>query len=291
VIHGDVPGLVPGFELQAAEADDFESLLALRLRAMRESLTRIGRYDEQRARERLAAGFGPEQTRHIVVDGRRVGFVVLKRLSHGYRLEHLYIDPPQQRRGIGSAVLAGVCAQADRELLPVEVVALKGSAANRLYLRHGFVQIGEGPWDLDYLREPMTPSARVVRTLWAALQARDWRGARALLHDDLQVTWWASGERFAGADAFVLLNANYPEGWSVFLLELGHLQDGRVISLVRVDHPPQQFFATSLFRLDDERIAAIDEYWATLEPPPAWREPLPGRSRFDPAQDPRAQLA
>lgn len=279
-----------GFALHSVSAADFEPLLALRLRAMRDSLTRLGRYDEQRARERLAAGFAPEHTQHIVVEGQRVGFLVLKRLSHALRLDHLYIDPPAQRRGIGSAVLRWVCAQADAELLPVELVALKGSDANRFYLRHGFVEVGEGDWDIDYLREPTTPSARAVAALWAAFQAHDWARARALLLPDVQVTWWTSGERFDGADAFVEANRRYPEGWTLHLLELGHLQDGRVLSLVRVDHPPHSFFATSLYRVDDGRIAGIDEYWATLEPPPQWRESLPGRSMFDPKRDPRAPL-
>jgi ribosomal protein S18 acetylase RimI-like enzyme len=280
-----------GFALQDATAADFEPLLALRLRAMRDSLERLGRYDQARTRERLAAGFAPEHTQYIVVDGVRVGFVVVKRLSHALRLEHLVIDPAAQRRGIGSAVLRWVCAQADAELLPIELVALKGSDANRFYLRHGFVEVGEGEWDIDYLREPTTPSVRAVRSLWAAFQARDWRRARALLHDDLQATWWTSGERFAGADAFIEVQARYPEGWTVQLLELGHLQDGRVLSLVRVDHPPQRFFATSFFRVDDGRIAGVDEYWATYEPPPAWREALAGRSTFDPERDPRAHVA
>jgi threonine/homoserine/homoserine lactone efflux protein len=42
---------------------------------MRESLERIGRYDPVRARKRLAAGFDAQATHHIVVEGRRVGFV------------------------------------------------------------------------------------------------------------------------------------------------------------------------------------------------------------------------
>ena len=225
-----------------------------------------------------------------MVEGKRVGFLVLKRLSHALRLDHLYIDPPAQRRGIGSAVLRWVCAPAVAELLPVELVALKGSDANRFYLRHGFVEVGEGEWDIDYLREPTTPSARAVATLWAAFQARDWDCARSLMADDVQVTWWTSGERFDGADAFVEANRRYPEGWTIHLLELGHLRDGRVLSLVRIDHPPHSFFATSFYRVDDERIAGIDEYWATLEPPPEWRASLPGRSMFDPKRDPRAPL-
>ena len=278
------------FALEGAAAADFEALLALRLRAMRESLERLGRYDEQRARERLAETFDPAHTHHIVVDGQRVGFVVLKTLSHAMRLNHLYIDPQVQGRGIGGQVLAWICLEADRRQLPVELMALKGSDANRFYLRHGFVATGEGEWDIDYVRLPLWPSVRVVRALWSALQARDWAAARRLMRDDMLAVWWTSGERYEGADAFVAMQAAYPEGWTVRLIECERLEDGRVMSLVRVDHRPDVFYATSFFKVDDGLIIGIDEYWATAEAPPAWRTPqaIPGLRRFDPLDNPKA---
>ena len=281
------------FTLQPAAAQDFEALHALRLRAMRPSLERLGRYDEQRARERLAEGWQPAQTQNVVVDGQRVGFLVLKRLSQAWRLGHFYIDPAHARRGIGSAVLRALCAQADTEQMPIELVALKQSEANRFYQRHGFVQVGEGPWDIDYLRRPTTAAVRVVRGLWAAVQARDWTGLRALLRDDLQALWWNTGERFDGADAFVEVQARYPEGWTLRLIEVARLDDGRVLSRVRVDHPPGVYFACSIFRMDDGLVASIEETWSTLETPPAWRTggAISGLSGFDITDDPRAQLA
>jgi ribosomal protein S18 acetylase RimI-like enzyme len=281
-----------GFALEAAGAGDFEALLALRLRAMRESLERLGRYDEQRARVRLAETFDPAHTRHIVVDGARVGFLVLMTLSHALRLNHLYIDPAFQRRGIGQRVLQSICTRADREQLPVELMALKGSDANRFYLRHGFVAIGEGEWDIDYVRQPQWPSVQAVRALWSAFQARDWTAARALLRADLQAVWWTSGERFESAAAFVEVQARYPEGWTIRLLECTRLEDGRVLSLARVDHPPRSYYATSIARVDDGSIIGIDEYWATAEPPPAWRTPsaFSGLVHFDALDDPRATI-
>ena len=285
------PTAAIGFALKVASADDFEALHELHLRAMRESLEHLGRYDPQHARERLAAGFAPEHTHHIVVDGRRVGFVVLKPLSHVMRLDHLCIDPAAQRRGIGSQVMDWVFAQADAVQFPLELCALKGSKANHFYLRHGCVKTGEGTWDIDYVRMPLSEGVRAVHAMWSAFQARDWPSARALLHDDLQAVWWTSGERFDGADAFITVNARYPEGWTIHLIDVSMLRDGRVMSVVRVDHLPQSFFATTFYLVDDGVITAIDEYWATLEAPPAWRSPgaVAGCSRFDPRADPRAR--
>jgi hypothetical protein len=126
-----------------------------------------------------------------------------------------------------------------------------------------------------------------VRSIWHALQRRDWAAARAAMADTLVARWWTSGERFDGADAFVSMQAAYPEGWTLHALEVAALADGRVMSLVRVDHPPLGvFFCTSIARVHEGRVTEIDEYWATAEPAPAWRLGRTGHSTFDPAGKP-----
>jgi GNAT superfamily N-acetyltransferase len=139
-------------ELTPAVADDLEALVALRIEAMRESLERVGRFDPVRARERFAAGFSPEHTHHVVVANARVGFVVVKPQADHLLLDHLYIQPDLQSQGIGAAVLARVFAQADQAALPLRVGALRESASNRFYLRHGFVWVEEADFDNYYIR-------------------------------------------------------------------------------------------------------------------------------------------
>jgi len=99
--------------LVTAQADDFETLVAIRIESMRASLEQIGRFDPVRARERFRLGFVPAYTRHIIVAGIKVGFVVLKPQDDGLLLDHLYIKPSAQGQGIGAAVLAQVFAEAD----------------------------------------------------------------------------------------------------------------------------------------------------------------------------------
>ena len=131
--------------------DDAEQLVALRIAAMRDSLTRIGRFDPQRARERFLSGFVPAQTRHIVVAGRRIGFVVVKPEPNAMLLDHLYLHPDSQGQGIGAIVLARVIAEASAQRLPLKVGALRDSDANRFYLRHGFRLVGQEAFDNYYL--------------------------------------------------------------------------------------------------------------------------------------------
>ena len=139
-------------EFRNARLADGEALVALRILAMRESLERIGRFDPARARERFLSGFSPQHTRHILVGGERAGFVVVKPDGEGLLLDHLYIDPRFQNRGIGAAVLATVFAEADAGQVPLKVGALRGSDSNRFYLRHGFRLVKEDEWDNYYVR-------------------------------------------------------------------------------------------------------------------------------------------
>jgi ribosomal protein S18 acetylase RimI-like enzyme len=141
-------------EFEPASDGDFEALLELRLVAMRESLERLGRFDPARSRARLRASFEAARTRHICVAGRRVGFVAVQQSADTWSLEHLYVHPDAQGRGIGGEVLAGLVARAEAEGRTLLVTALRGSDSNRFYRRHGFVPIAETEWDVHYRREP-----------------------------------------------------------------------------------------------------------------------------------------
>ena len=137
----------------AAEADA-DALAALRVDAMRESLERVGRFDPTRARTRFLDAWRAEHTRHVLADGVRVGCVVVRPADGGLMLDHLYVRPGFQGRGIGAAVLADVFAHADARGCGVRVGALRDSDANRFYVRHGFQLVERGEWDNYYRRSP-----------------------------------------------------------------------------------------------------------------------------------------
>ena len=145
-----------GFD--AVTPADMEELAALRILAMRDSLERIGRFDPDRARSRFVDGFDPANTKIILADGERVGFVVARREHGEIQLDHLYILPGHQRRGIGSAVMAELLSDADAKGLTATVGALRGSEANAFYQRFGFKPAGESEWDLFYRRPPALPA-------------------------------------------------------------------------------------------------------------------------------------
>ncbi len=144
---------------EPAAASDLDHLVLLRIEAMRESLERIGRFDPERARERFASGFSPERTRHILWEGRRVGFLTVKPHPDHLLIDHLYLGSGERGRGIGGEVLKSVFRDADSLGIPVKVGALRGSDANRFYSRNGFSVESESEWDVYYARPAGIPEA------------------------------------------------------------------------------------------------------------------------------------
>jgi GNAT superfamily N-acetyltransferase len=138
--------------LTPVDESDAEALVQLRIEAMRDSLERIGRFDPVRARERFLSGFSPEHTRHIEVEGRRAGFVVVRPQADGLLLDHLYIHPTSQGQGVGAAVLADVIEEATAQGFAIRVSALRESDSNRFYTRHGFELVEQTEFDNHYVR-------------------------------------------------------------------------------------------------------------------------------------------
>ncbi|MEU3340853.1 GNAT family N-acetyltransferase [Streptomyces sp. NPDC002144] len=147
------------WEIRPASAADVEAVAELRAQVMRPDLERLGRYDEHRVRQRLRDGFVPAHTWVIEVARAFAGCVALRPAQDAHWLEHFYLDPAFQGRGIGSAVLSTLLERHERDDAPIRLNVLRGSPARRLYERHGFRVESEDPVDVFMVREPV-PAAR-----------------------------------------------------------------------------------------------------------------------------------
>lgn len=140
-------GVLTPFTLRAATASDAPWIAELRATVLREDLERLGRFDPLRVRRRFLDGFAPEHTWVILADGIEAGSIALRPGPGSQWIEHFYIDPSRQGRGLGGAVLGHVMGrQADSRAFRLNVLA--GSPAQRLYLRHGFTVESADPVDV-----------------------------------------------------------------------------------------------------------------------------------------------
>ncbi|KMS71298.1 acetyltransferase [Streptomyces viridochromogenes] len=140
------------WSLRAASASDVEAIAEVRAVVLRADLERLGRYDENRVRQRLRDGYDPAHTWVIEAGGTFAGCVALRPDGDTRWLEHFYLAPHLQGRGIGSDVLRELLARCDRAGVPVRLNVLQGSAARRLYERHGFTVETEDPVDVFMVR-------------------------------------------------------------------------------------------------------------------------------------------
>jgi len=140
--------------LRGAVAADVEVIAELRAAVMRADLERLGRYDEHRVRQRLRDSFSAQHTSVIMLEGELAGCVTVRPVGGGQWLEHFYLAPHCQGRGLGSAVLRTVLERAEAQGMTVGLNVLQGSAARRLYERHGFVVEAEDPVDVFMMRPP-----------------------------------------------------------------------------------------------------------------------------------------
>lgn len=143
------------FTLQPARSEDRERLADLRAEVLRDDLTRLGRFDEERVRERFRRAFEPRWTWIITGPGSAlIGCIALRAEAGGRLLEHFYIDPAYQNRGIGSRVLGAVLEKDEAKDAVVRLNVLQGSPARRLYERFGFRAYSEDAVDVFMSRPP-----------------------------------------------------------------------------------------------------------------------------------------
>lgn len=115
--------------------------------------------------------------------------------------------------------------------------------------------------------------ADVARGLWERLEARDWEGVAATLHEDLVLEWPQSGERIRGRANFLAVNQAYPGEWHITVERVVAAEDD-VVTLVRVefaDEPGRLDRAATFMRVHDGCIAHIVELWADPFPAAEWR--------------------
>ncbi|MFJ6130231.1 GNAT family N-acetyltransferase [Streptomyces griseoviridis] len=150
-------GTAGEWALRPAAPEDVEPIAELRATVLRADLERLGRFDERRVRQRLRDAFVPGHTLVVEHDHTFAGCVALRPAPDGRWLEHFYLAPRLQGRGLGSAVLRTLLRGTDTEGVPVRLNVLRGSAARRLYERHGFTVTQQDPVDVYMLRPPRPP--------------------------------------------------------------------------------------------------------------------------------------
>ena len=151
------------WSLRPSTASDAGWMAELRAEVLRPDLERLGRWDATRVRERFLTAFDAARTWVVQVDGADAGLVAVRHEEDAHWLEHFYLQPRHQGRGLGTAVMAHLM-NAHRDQRPFRLNVLQGSPARRLYERHGFTLEHEDAVDVFLIAPPVAgetpPSVR-----------------------------------------------------------------------------------------------------------------------------------
>ena len=105
-------------------------LAELRAKEMKPGLQNIGRFDEDRVRNRFLENFNLLETQKVTMGNKTIGFYVIKQKDDHMLLDHLYIDPDFQGFGLGSNMLSRIKTVTIEYKPPIRSGALKNSRAN-----------------------------------------------------------------------------------------------------------------------------------------------------------------
>ena len=135
----------PSHELRPATKADTEFLWTLRQRVMRENVEQTwGKWDDAQQRKFFDRGFVPRESRVIVVGGKDVGRLDVNYSRLEFFLGLIELLPEVQGRGLGSAVVRDLQAEARKKNVPIRLQVIQANeAASRLYERLDFKKTGE----------------------------------------------------------------------------------------------------------------------------------------------------
>jgi ribosomal protein S18 acetylase RimI-like enzyme len=135
----------PIYCLRAATILDAAFIHGLRIAGLREYVAQTWGWDDAVQEARFRAHFDPERYQVVVVDGGDVGAVAVEWRAGEVFLADIEILPDWRGRGLGTAVVGAVLADAERRGLPAALQVLKVNPARRPYERLGFRVVGETP--------------------------------------------------------------------------------------------------------------------------------------------------
>jgi ribosomal protein S18 acetylase RimI-like enzyme len=130
------------YTLRSATDEDYDFLYQLFITTMRSSITQVWGWEEARWAVFFREHFDASRYQIVVVDGQDVGALWVEQRPTEVYLDTIEIAPAWQGRGLGTAILRAVLADARARGLPVTLQVNRASPARRLYERLGFVETG-----------------------------------------------------------------------------------------------------------------------------------------------------
>ena len=113
-----------------------------------------------------------------------------------------------------------------------------------------------------------------IQQFWSDVLAQRADEIREYFHTDAYVNWHCSNEHFT-VEEFIRANCEYPGDWYGEVEKIVTTDD-MIITVTRVYSKDRSasFHVMSFIKLKDDKIVAMDEYWADDGEAPKWRQDM-----------------
>ncbi|MBL4930390.1 nuclear transport factor 2 family protein [Clostridium paridis] len=113
---------------------------------------------------------------------------------------------------------------------------------------------------------------RVIRLFWECINNADFDGLSKLLHDNAYIWLPNTKEVFKGKNKYIEFNKKYPGRWYVDIEKIYECGE-TIITVARIftNENTLGLYVTSFFKLKDDLIEEITEYYSENDEPPKWR--------------------
>lgn len=127
------------YSLRSATAADAVTLWPIKRACLRHYVVETwGAWDEKIQHAHFAATFVPDETRIISTPAGVIGYIAVRPDTQELNLLNIMIVPAQQGRGLGTAILRDLLADAQTRRQAVRLQVLRVNPARALYERLGF---------------------------------------------------------------------------------------------------------------------------------------------------------
>ena len=113
---------------------------------------------------------------------------------------------------------------------------------------------------------------KILYKFWHDVLEQNADAVRDYFDKNADIYWHCTNEHF-NVDEFIIANCEYPGSWSGKVERVEQIND----LLITVTHVYSQdrtlsFHATSFIKVINDKITALDEYWAEDGAAPEWRQ-------------------
>ncbi|MCF0147244.1 MAG: nuclear transport factor 2 family protein [Clostridium sp.] len=108
-----------------------------------------------------------------------------------------------------------------------------------------------------------------IREFWSSVVAQDKDNLRKYFWEDAIIRWHCTNESF-NLNEYIIANCEYPGNWSCEIERLIEVENN-IITVARVYSEEMSCHATSFFKIENNKIKELNEYFGDDDFPPKWR--------------------